>query len=98
MNFRSSFKSINKKPSSLETGAELKERALEEIKKIDHDDSSYGGVPMTPTNRDRNKLGEFLNELLDEDLIPLERLKELKKKENGGFSCYSGSEYIDEEY
>ena len=34
----------------------------------------------------------------NEDLIPLDRLNELKLKENGGYSCYRGHEYVDEEH
>ena len=43
-------------------------------------------------------MGDFINELLEEDLVPLERLNELKLKENGGYLCYRGSEYVDEDY
>ena len=44
-------------------------------------------------------MGDYLNEILDnEDLIPIDRLNELKLKENGGYSCYRGHEYVDEEH
>ena len=56
-------------------------------------------IVMTPTNRDRINMGDYLNEILDnEDLIPIDRLNELKLKENGGYSCYRGHEYVDEEH
>lgn len=43
-------------------------------------------------------MGRFLNQLLEEDLVPMDRLKELTRKENGGYSCYRGHEYVDGDY
>lgn len=40
LNFRSSYKSMERKGNQLESGPDLKERALEEITKIENDDET----------------------------------------------------------
>lgn len=109
LNFRASVKSMDRRISMVESGPDLKERAQEEMAKIEgansggdaaHLLSPHNKLAMagTPTNKDKAKMGRFLNELLEEDLVPMDRLKELTLKENGGYSCYRGHEYVDEEH
>lgn len=68
-----------------------------ENKENGYDPVQNANFPVSPTNTDRLHLDEHLNQILEEDLITYEKLDELKDKEFGGYTCYRGEEFQDEE-
>lgn len=108
LHFRSSYKGRDRKLMFMPSNQEFKQRALDEIERIEKkqqqenkqqgiDPAQNVNFPVSPTNTDRLYLDEYLNQILEEDLITFDKLDELKDKELGGYQCYRGDEYLDED-
>lgn len=69
---------------------------MEEIEKIEqkqdqdnkergYDPSQHVNFPVSPTNTDRIYLDEYLNEILEEEMVTHQQLEKLKEKDFGGY-------------